>query len=174
MSVSLILVTADGKQRELPLNKPVQVMGRHTDCQIRIPSASISRHHCEFVVRDDRITLRDLGSSNGTHVNRKKLSGPHELAPGDLICIGELVFVVRINGRPAAIDSEDVLEDGLVELQTAPKAAAARSPVSGMGSSDARSKPKGKPASASANDDSSVADFDLLDEDDIDKKQPKL
>jgi pSer/pThr/pTyr-binding forkhead associated (FHA) protein len=166
MSASLVFVTADGRQREIGLNRPVQVIGRQVDCQIRIPTGAVSRHHCEVIVDDNRVTLRDLGSSNGSYVNRKRVNQQQELAPGDLICIGEQVFVLRVGGRPSDIDAEDAYEDGLVKTPaggtpaSAPKAASA-APAK-------RSAPKAN------SDDSSVMDFDFLDEDDIDRKQPKL
>jgi pSer/pThr/pTyr-binding forkhead associated (FHA) protein len=164
MSVSLMLVTEDGKQREIPLNRPVQVIGRQTDCQIRIPTSAVSRHHCELTVHENRVSVRDLGSSNGTYVNRKRIT-QQELAPGDLLSLGEMVFVVRVDGRPASIDTEDSLEDGLVKVAAGVKAPQAKA---------AAPKAKQAPAKKAAMDDSSVMDFDFLDEDDIDKRQPKL
>lgn len=164
MSVDLVLVLPDGKQREIPLSKPVQVIGRQTDCQIRIPSAAISRHHCEVAVTDGKVSVRDLGSSNGTFVNRRRVSQA-ELSPGDLIAIGDLVFVVRVDGRPAAIDSEDVIEDGQVRPE-APRAP--RAPKAAAKPAAAKMQPLTDPGG------SSVGDFDFLDEDDEIKKQPKL
>ena len=85
MNVSLVLVQTDGKQREVPIKKSVQVIGRQTDCQIRIPSANVSRHHCEVSASDDgHITVRDLGSSNGTFVNKQKVTQASVNA-GDLL-----------------------------------------------------------------------------------------
>lgn len=166
MAVSLVLVRPNGEQREVPLTRPVQIIGRQTDCQIRVPIPSVSRHHCEITVADGRPSVRDLGSSNGTYVNRRKVSQT-ELAAGDLLAVGELVFVVRIDGNPRAIDSEDVLEDGAVLLPgsaAAPAAAPATAPKVG-----------GKPAPKKADPaDSSVSDFDFLDEDEEINKQPRL
>jgi len=166
MSVSLVMVTADGKQKEIPLNRQVQVIGRQTDCQIRIPTSAVSRHHCELTVNESRVLLRDLGSSNGSYVNRKRIS-QQELAPGDLICIGELVFVLKVGDRPSIIDPEDAYEDGVVQAAAGPQAASA--PAKAKAAAPAKGR-----AEAASSDDSSVTDFDFLDEDDIDKKQPKL
>lgn len=166
MSVSLVMVTADGKQKEIPLTRQVQVIGRQTDCQIRIPTSAVSRHHCELTVNENRVLLRDLGSSNGSYVNRKRIS-QQELAPGDLICIGELVFVLKVGDRPAMIDPEDAYEDGVVQAAAGGAAAAAAAPAKAAAPAQRATKPR-SPG------DSSVMDFDFLDEDDIDKKQPKL
>lgn len=155
-----MLVTPDGRQTEIPLRRPVQVIGRQTDCQIRIPSGAISRHHCEVLVDGTQVSVRDLGSSNGTYVNKRKVSQA-DVNAGDLIAVGDLVFVVRVEGRPAAIESEDVIEDGQVKPATAP---ATRAP----------SKAPPKKAAAPDPGGSSVDDFDFLSEDDDIKKQPKL
>jgi pSer/pThr/pTyr-binding forkhead associated (FHA) protein len=172
MTVSLILVRSDGRQSEIPL-KTRAVIGRQTDCQIRIPSSSISRHHCEVTLADGKVLLRDMGSSNGTYVNRQKILQT-QLNAGDYIGVGDLVFAVRIDGNPAKIDSEDALDEGAAPAPAPAKAAApapaAKAPPAKQGTST-----KAQPSLLSGDPgDSSVADFDFLDEDDDIKKQPKL
>jgi predicted component of type VI protein secretion system len=173
MAVSLVLVRGDGRQSEIPL-KGRAVIGRQTDCQIRIPSSGISRHHCELTLADGKVLLRDMGSSNGTFVNRQKIQQT-QLNAGDLIGLGDLVFVVRIDGNPAAIDSEEALDEGAAPVIPAKPSAvpAAKAPQSKQAGTPAKG---GKPGllDADPNEDSSVADFDFLDEDDDIKKQPKL
>ncbi|HEX2837543.1 MAG TPA: FHA domain-containing protein [Phycisphaerales bacterium] len=186
MNVSLVLVRDDGRQQDVPLKKATQVIGRATDCGLRIPSSSVSRHHCEVVVGEGKATLRDLGSSNGTYVNRKKVA-TQDLAAGDLISIGEFVFVVRVDGDPKDVDAEESYDEGIVLPPKAAPASAAPAPAAKQAA-----KPGVKPAAPAAKpapkkdddeddllssndpDDSSVADFDFLDEDDDLKKQPKL
>lgn len=187
MNVSLVLVRDDGRQQDVPLKKATQVIGRATDCGLRIPSSSVSRHHCEVVVGEGKATLRDLGSSNGTYVNRKKVA-TQDLAAGDLISIGEFVFVVRVDGDPKDVDAEEAYDEGIVlppKAAPAPASAAAApaKPAVKPGAPAAKpapSAPKKKDddeddlLSSNDPDDSSVADFDFLDEDDDLKKQPKL
>jgi len=171
MSVELILVRPDGKQSEVPLQKPVQVIGRQTDCQIRIPSAGVSRHHCEISVSEAKVSIRDLGSSNGTFVNRRRVTQA-ELSAGDMIAIGDLVFVVRVDGKPGKVISEQAMEEGAVAVPgggtpphaAPPPAQPSRKPAGVLDDADEEAD----------SDDSSVADFDFLDEDDDIKKQPKL
>ena len=169
MSVSLILVQMDGKQREILLNKPVQVIGRQTDCQIRIATSAVSRHHCEVSIQDSKAVLRDLGSSNGTFVNRRRIAHT-ELAAGDLISIGDLVFVVRIDGKPGAIEAEECYEDGIVAVGGGAPAPSTKS------AKPAATRPKApsKLLNDEDSDASSVAEFDFLDEDELDDKQPKF
>lgn len=163
METSLILVRPASQRREVPLNRPRTVIGRRDDCQIRIPVGSVSRQHCELVRTDEGLSVRDLGSSNGTYVNQKKVV-EQELMPGDLLAVGPCVFVVRVNGEPAEIDPEAGLRG------MAPNIAAA-------GKSGAQAKTSGaKPMSGplvDANEGSSEFDFDF-DLDDDEEDQPKL
>lgn len=175
MNASLVLVQTDGKQREIPLKKAVQVIGRQTDCALRIPSANVSRHHCEVSVTDDGVGVRDLGSSNGTYVNKERVTQA-AVSAGDLLSLGGLVFVVRLEGKPEFIDADDALEDGLVPTTDAAATSRPSSVTVSQPPSQARAAASKKPGllDSDANDDSSVADFDFLDDDDEIKKQPKL
>lgn len=175
MEASLVLVQADGKQRDVALKKAVQLIGRQTDCQIRIPSASVSRHHCEIIVSDSSVQVRDLGSSNGTYVNKQRVNQT-DLNAGDLISVGGLVFVVRIDGKPVFIESDDVIEDGLVPIASAPAAESRPTAATVVDSDKPASKPSKAPQKkAPSPGDSSVTDFDFLDDDDDALRgQPKL
>lgn len=103
MKISLVTVSADGKTKELPpMSLPI-TFGRGEDCKVRIPIAAVSRKHCELVEDDDELVIRDLKSSNGTYVNRERVK-QRELIPGDLISVGGVLFVVRIDGHPKVID----------------------------------------------------------------------
>lgn len=103
MNVSLVMVTADGKTKELPpMHLPITV-GRSEESKLRIPVAAVSRNHCELVEHDDELVVRDLKSSNGTYVNKERIKS-RELVPGDLLCVGPAVLVVRIDGHPKAVD----------------------------------------------------------------------
>ena len=153
MDSALVHVRSDGRQQAVPLKPGKILIGRHDDCQIRIPAANVSRHHCGVVSGGSGVRIRDLGSSNGTYVNGHKVDDV-ELSPGDVIEIGTLLFVVRIDGDPAVIDPEALSQH-----------------VKSAGSAVADAVTAKLP---SGNDDSSVDfdfDFDLSDDDD---DQPAL
>ena len=80
----------------------VNSVGRHDDCVIRIRSSQVSRRHCEIFEADDRLMVRDLGSSNGTYVNGLRVLGQQALKPGDVITIGGVALRVDPLGGAAA------------------------------------------------------------------------
>jgi len=66
------------------------LLGRSSECAIVIPDASCSRKHAEiFVASSGKIYVKDLGSTNGTHVNTVKLNEASQLAENDVIRIGD-------------------------------------------------------------------------------------
>ncbi|MEQ9455482.1 MAG: FHA domain-containing protein [Phycisphaeraceae bacterium] len=99
MNIELVMFKADGSHRAFPLKAGNVIVGRAAGCDLRIPLASVSRKHCVFEVEDDAVTVRDLGSSNGTHHNGLRITEA-ELEPGDEITIGPVVFRVLVDGQP--------------------------------------------------------------------------
>src|SRR5262249_17175536 len=65
---------------------------------LRLLHPSISRHHAELVRRGERFFLRDLGSQNGTFVNRARVTEEVEIRPGDQIAVGHAMLRIRVSG----------------------------------------------------------------------------
>ena len=63
-------------------------VGRSADTDIMLDDVTVSRHHAEFVAEQDGWALVDMGSLNGTYVNRDSIER-RQLASGDLIQIGK-------------------------------------------------------------------------------------
>ncbi|HUW82730.1 MAG TPA: FHA domain-containing protein [Phycisphaerae bacterium] len=100
MEVKLIMFKESGQQKDFALASEITTVGRKEDCDLRIPLAEVSRKHCQFVLHSDRVVLQDLGSSNGTYVNNKRVA-ELQLQPGDHVVIGPVVFSVQIDGEPS-------------------------------------------------------------------------
>lgn len=76
---------------------PETVIGRSTDCNLKIASAQVSRRHCRIVVNDIGVYVEDLCSANGTFLNGQRLL-PNQptLAPaGSQLAIGPAMFAVE-------------------------------------------------------------------------------
>jgi transcriptional regulator with PAS, ATPase and Fis domain len=61
---------------------------------LETPDSTMSRHHFRIQRDADVAVIEDLGSSNGTFVNRTEIRGRATLAPGDVIRAGETLFLV--------------------------------------------------------------------------------
>jgi hypothetical protein len=65
-------------------------IGRSPDCRLQVPSAGASRRHASVACRDGGVMLRDLGSTNGTFLNGRRIQGEAALQSGDRIRVGGL------------------------------------------------------------------------------------
>ncbi len=75
------------------LDSPESLIGRTPDNDIVIPDTQVSRSHAKIEYRDDGFWVSDLGSRNGTLVNRKRITGSHRLEEGDKIQMGLSILV---------------------------------------------------------------------------------
>lgn len=68
-------------------------LGRAPSCAIGLPDDTFaSQLHTRVFVRDAAVWVEDLGSTNGTHLNGRRLSAPMQLATGDRVQIGSTIF----------------------------------------------------------------------------------
>jgi CheY-like chemotaxis protein len=79
------------------------VIGRHPDCDHRLPDPWISRRHCSFFLQDGQVRLVDLGSRNGTYLNGQPILTSQPVHEGDRVDLGYLPFQVRLAGLPGAV-----------------------------------------------------------------------
>ena len=79
------------------LDQPTTTAGRHPDSDIFLDDVTVSRRHAEFRKNDDQFEVVDVGSLNGTYVNREPKNSS-ELSNGDEIQIGKFRLVF-LNGQ---------------------------------------------------------------------------
>jgi hypothetical protein len=87
-----------GAGQLIPVKQGPLVIGRASACDLRLQHPSISRRHAQLMRTSERFVLRDLGSQNGTFVNKVKLTGDMEVRPGDEISLGNAVLKLRASG----------------------------------------------------------------------------
>ena len=80
-----VLVTADG---EYLVPEGETLVGRGTECGIRLPSSRVSRVHARVRTEGERVLVEDAGSKNGTWVNRTRREEPSLLEDGDEVLFG--------------------------------------------------------------------------------------
>lgn len=91
----LIVIEGPNEGQAYPLQDMICTIGRTTDNTIVIDSTRISRHHTQIRLLPERpgtaAIVEDMGSTNGTWVNQRQLTGPQRLVPGDIITLADYV-----------------------------------------------------------------------------------
>lgn len=78
----------DATGKSFDLNEGSTLLGRDASCAIVIDDPSVSRKHAEFTLKDDKLSLKDLGSKNHTFINDQKISGAVEVHEGVSLTFG--------------------------------------------------------------------------------------
>lgn len=98
------VVDIDGRRH--PLVKSRTVIGRGSDADITISDSGTSRKHVEILWDGERAMVRDLGSTNGTTLNGRKVSEA-PLAPDSTVTIGRTNIVFRVVAQAAPARRND-------------------------------------------------------------------
>ncbi len=118
MKVTLFVRAPKKPEKRVVVERDV-VIGRGEDCDLRVLSNDVSRKHCQLVIGQSEVAVRDLGSGNGTLINNQQIAPNVDarLTSGDMVQIGPLVIKVEFDGaaiEPAMLepaDSPERLED---------------------------------------------------------------
>jgi pSer/pThr/pTyr-binding forkhead associated (FHA) protein len=86
----------------LDIERDITIVGRKEGCDVRLDHKSVSKLHCVLVKTDGLLLLRDLGSTNGTRVNGKRVRRA-ALLPNDLINIAGFGFRVFFGPSEAPV-----------------------------------------------------------------------
>lgn len=89
---ALVMLQGDLPGQVFRLSSGRQVIGRRSDCHIRLREKAVSGHHVEVVSTDAGVSVSDLQSTNGTVVNGRRIRNPVFLAQGNLLKLGSSVF----------------------------------------------------------------------------------
>ncbi len=92
--LTLILLNPDDKPTRFELDgSSPELIGRHAP-RVKVGDSRASRRHAEIAFENGMWTIRDLGSSNGTHVNGERIAAMCQLEEGDQIRVGRQQMVV--------------------------------------------------------------------------------
>src|SRR4051812_46168263 len=86
-------------ERRIDLREGEVTLGRSRGCGVVLRDPSVSRGHALLSMRQGRVTLQDLRSSNGTYVNGKRLEKETTLEAGDRLVIGETELFLHRAGE---------------------------------------------------------------------------
>ena len=156
MKISLVVLTA-GKMmgKEIPITAAEFRIGKDPSCQLK-PASGVSDKHCAFLVKQGKLFLVDLGSSEGTFVNDNKISAEVELKLKDKVKVGPLLFEVKFEAPTAS---------PAVAAPAAKPAVAAPAPKPAVAAPAAKPEEKVEPKKSSGEGDDDLDDL-LFDDDD--------
>lgn len=83
------------KGKTFPLTGELTI-GRSDQCKVRVEGDTyVSSVHARIFQRDGSYMVEDLGSTNGTYLNRRRITAPAELQRGDRVKVGKTVLEMR-------------------------------------------------------------------------------
>lgn len=99
----LVVHRGPGEGTEFPLNttKDIVTIGRAPEADLFFDDVTVSRRHAEIRRGAEGWSIRDVGSLNGTYVNRKRVDD-RRLAGGDELQIGRFRFVFLVGVEPGS------------------------------------------------------------------------
>jgi predicted component of type VI protein secretion system len=95
---------------DISLDRPMVVVGRHPNCDVRLESLRVSRHHCCMTRDRDQVVVRDLGSTNGIRINGMRVEAG-TLRPGDELSIAHLRYRLEGEGDPELAGELSIAEE---------------------------------------------------------------
>lgn len=98
MREAYLIVRSSRGRRNVPLGQGPVTIGRHRGNVLRLGDDSVSRYHCVIERSGEVVTLRDLGSSNGTRVNGERVETA-ELRVGDVVRVGGASIELAMPGE---------------------------------------------------------------------------
>jgi len=165
------------ERREIFENTEISV-GRVQGNDLMLPKGNVSKRHARLLYRDGRFIVADLNSTNGTYVNRRRITQATIVREGDRIYIGD--FVLRLESPAQGGESARVEPSARVSV-TAPPPMPPRPPMPTSGDSQpgalrsafdddeehTRSAPRGTKSSPAVSVEPPAPTRATLDEDDV-------
>ncbi|RRD48022.1 FHA domain-containing protein [Tessaracoccus sp. OH4464_COT-324] len=92
----LMVRLGHGDESRFLIDADVTTVGRHPESDIFLDDITVSRHHAKFIRIDGVLFLEDLGSLNGTYINRTLIDGRAIVRDGDEVQIGKYRATVAV------------------------------------------------------------------------------
>jgi pSer/pThr/pTyr-binding forkhead associated (FHA) protein len=106
LGITFYVKTEDGRESTRHFSQAEVMLGRDSNCDFSVIDDTLSAHHARITYHHGQWWLEDLNSTNGTYLNREKLTTPAVIITGDEFKCGNTVFSIRI-------DADDKLSPSL-------------------------------------------------------------
>lgn len=140
----LVVVDGPRKGTRYPLQEGETLIGRGPFSHVLLEDQSVSRRHCMVTREHESITVRDLGSKNGTRVNARPIGEAVTVGHGDLVQTG--IYTLRVITRPVSMEEE-------LAAITAPQPPAEEHPIEESAETAAMSREELEESESAAADD---------------------
>jgi pilus assembly protein CpaF len=129
---AIIVHEKGGAERREVFDATELSVGRVQGNELMLPKGNVSKRHARLLYRDGRFIVTDLNSTNGTYVNRRKITQATIVREGDRIYIGDFVLRIEMSGsdplsaeevrtgQSPAVRSSPSLSDGISNVSARP------------------------------------------------------
>lgn len=107
---AIIISEKGGGERRETFDRSEITVGRVQGNDLMLPKGNVSKRHCRLEMMDGRFVVTDQNSTNGTYVNRRRITQSTVVRQGDRIYIGDFILRLDTEGaedRVPARDSRD-------------------------------------------------------------------
>jgi diguanylate cyclase (GGDEF)-like protein len=116
----MVQIYGENIGRRYALDRHLMTLGRGDMNDIVLPFDNVSRYHAELECDEERVVIRDKGSTNGTYVNDRALQKDRFLNSGDLVKVGSTIFKFLAGSDLETLYFEEIYRmtiiDGLTEI----------------------------------------------------------
>jgi pSer/pThr/pTyr-binding forkhead associated (FHA) protein len=97
LGITFYVKPEGGKESVRHFSQPEIMLGRDANCDFSVGDDALSAHHARITFHHGQWWLEDLNSTNGTYLNREKLTTPAVVITGDEFKCGNTTFSIRVD-----------------------------------------------------------------------------
>ena len=100
---TVVVTEKGGSKQTLEFDEESVTVGRVQGNQIILPRGNVSKQHAKLEMKGGELWISDLGSTNGTYINGRRITEPTPVKPADSVYIGEFILALEVasSGAPA-------------------------------------------------------------------------
>ena len=102
---AVVIHEKGGAERREQFETAELTVGRVQGNELMLPKGNVSKRHARLLYRDGRFIVTDLNSTNGTYVNRRRITQATIVREGDRIYVGDFVLRIELPGGEGAASS---------------------------------------------------------------------
>src|SRR5258706_5681133 len=103
---AIIVHEKGGAERRETFETSELTVGRVQGNELMLPKGNVSKRHARLLYRDGRFIVTDLNSTNGTYVNRRRITQATIVREGDRIYIGDFVLRIELPGESGSASEQ--------------------------------------------------------------------